>query len=712
MDDGAAVATLVEDASSSGPGVTETPRRSGAGASPSGGGGITTAEQTTPVRSSGDCGTPQQPPPPLQQPRVERIDVQCNGMPGTLLITAQAILCRCKACSCSPANTRNGGRIMTPTEFERHAGCVASKKWRRSIKVVGAGGRAALAHGGLSVGRWLEQNGFVVDDEGKGGAQPRTPQQGPQGGKQAGGGTTPGAPSGKRGGAGPARSWVGKGAGASWPKQPAPAPAMDTERLLSMQSSMFHFGMPGGMGGQAGGHMGSPSSQFMHPSAAAAAFQLQLQRSYELRLMQLRLAQAADSPRSSGDPHASPALGQRSASVPVGGCVASARGSGREPRGEAGLGGRSRRGGGTGAGDISRGGAPEDELLAAANLLELLKSAPLDAAEEGDDGEARSDGSARHRRATTDDVPRQATARTGGTGGDGPAAAAAAATKRPRRVTADDADDCMSGDSSDVPAHRRNSHHKHQACQPPAGASPMYHGGAAMSMHHHAMAMDAGMYHPHGGTYGHGGLLPDPFRAQAAMLAQAHAHAQEAVAAEEAACGRGGGGGSGVGVGGSESDDGGSPRSARGRGGSGGTGEASSGRSGPPDGHSHGMMMHGGLPMMHSAPLMNDMMGMGMGMGMGGMGGMMGFNGMGGMMAALAAQQHIMQQQMPPGMGMGVMMGLPHGMSQQHAAALAMAGGMPYGMRHGGNGGGGGGGNGANGGGSRTPKRARPSMQQ
>ncbi|GFH17327.1 SAND domain-containing protein, partial [Haematococcus lacustris] len=44
---------------------------------------------------------------------------------------------------------------MTPTEFERHSGMQASKKWRRSIKVdMGRNG------GTMSLGRWLDANGY------------------------------------------------------------------------------------------------------------------------------------------------------------------------------------------------------------------------------------------------------------------------------------------------------------------------------------------------------------------------------------------------------------------------------------------------------------------------------------------------------------------------------------------------------------------------
>ena len=71
---------------------------------------------------------------------IDRVDVQCNGTPGTLLITTQAVVCKCPTCTVSAGP--QGGRVMTPTEFERHAGMSASKKWRRSIKVeLGGTGR-------------------------------------------------------------------------------------------------------------------------------------------------------------------------------------------------------------------------------------------------------------------------------------------------------------------------------------------------------------------------------------------------------------------------------------------------------------------------------------------------------------------------------------------------------------------------------------------
>jgi len=50
------------------------------------------------------------------KPTVDRVDVQCNGMPGTLLITTQAIVCKCPTCVTTAGP--QGGRVMTPTEFE------------------------------------------------------------------------------------------------------------------------------------------------------------------------------------------------------------------------------------------------------------------------------------------------------------------------------------------------------------------------------------------------------------------------------------------------------------------------------------------------------------------------------------------------------------------------------------------------------------------
>ena len=83
---------------------------------------------------------PQARPPAGKAKPVDRVDVQCNGIPGTLLITTQAIVCKCPTCITTV--TPQGGRVMTPTEFERHAGMQASKKWRRSIKVdLGGTGR-------------------------------------------------------------------------------------------------------------------------------------------------------------------------------------------------------------------------------------------------------------------------------------------------------------------------------------------------------------------------------------------------------------------------------------------------------------------------------------------------------------------------------------------------------------------------------------------
>lgn len=83
---------------------------------------------------------------------VDAVAVVCNGMQGLFLTEAQSIVCRCLSCSRS---CPDGSRVMSPTEFERHAGMAASKKWRRSIKI----DSDDLS---LSLGRWLEQQGVKV----------------------------------------------------------------------------------------------------------------------------------------------------------------------------------------------------------------------------------------------------------------------------------------------------------------------------------------------------------------------------------------------------------------------------------------------------------------------------------------------------------------------------------------------------------------------
>ncbi len=64
-------------------------------------------------------------------PNVDRVNISCNGVRATFMIHTQTIVCRCPTC----AESAQGSRTMSPTEFERHSGMQASKKWRRSIKV-------------------------------------------------------------------------------------------------------------------------------------------------------------------------------------------------------------------------------------------------------------------------------------------------------------------------------------------------------------------------------------------------------------------------------------------------------------------------------------------------------------------------------------------------------------------------------------------------
>lgn len=75
--------------------------------------------------------------PPEEDPALgppPEVPVVCNGLTGTFRVEDQMFQCACS--SCDRKATRGAPLLMTPTEFERHAGMAASKKWKYSVRVV------------------------------------------------------------------------------------------------------------------------------------------------------------------------------------------------------------------------------------------------------------------------------------------------------------------------------------------------------------------------------------------------------------------------------------------------------------------------------------------------------------------------------------------------------------------------------------------------
>ncbi len=113
----------------------------------------------------------------------DTVRVVCNGVPGLFLLTDSSVICGCRECAAAlphhlltqPRLLMASCRSISPTEFERHAGMGATRKWRHSIKVLedvpanaplnnpllGSGIDLAAAAEGvalISIGRWLDDN--------------------------------------------------------------------------------------------------------------------------------------------------------------------------------------------------------------------------------------------------------------------------------------------------------------------------------------------------------------------------------------------------------------------------------------------------------------------------------------------------------------------------------------------------------------------------
>ncbi|GBF88800.1 hypothetical protein Rsub_01701 [Raphidocelis subcapitata] len=83
------------------------------------------------------------------------LQVAANGHAGLYVVARAAVRCLCVPCAdARGAADPRGGALMTPTEFERHAGVAAAKKWRFTIKVTHCGEPA------VCLGRWLELRGL------------------------------------------------------------------------------------------------------------------------------------------------------------------------------------------------------------------------------------------------------------------------------------------------------------------------------------------------------------------------------------------------------------------------------------------------------------------------------------------------------------------------------------------------------------------------
>ena len=98
----------------------------------------------------------------------EQVRVSCNGVPGVMLVSDKLFVCRCGAClrreakvsSSGHPGQRHASSTFTPTEFERHAGMAASKKWKYSVRVDDPAHNPADGSI-LTIGRWLDDRGHT-----------------------------------------------------------------------------------------------------------------------------------------------------------------------------------------------------------------------------------------------------------------------------------------------------------------------------------------------------------------------------------------------------------------------------------------------------------------------------------------------------------------------------------------------------------------------
>jgi hypothetical protein len=99
-----------------------------------------------PTGSGAPGVTPPRPHPPT-------VRVVCNGNPGAFMLPAQLVRCGCAVCAATAAAHYVPHLELTPTEFERHSGMGASKKWKYTLRVGG--------DNGSTLGQWLDDHHIV-----------------------------------------------------------------------------------------------------------------------------------------------------------------------------------------------------------------------------------------------------------------------------------------------------------------------------------------------------------------------------------------------------------------------------------------------------------------------------------------------------------------------------------------------------------------------
>ncbi|KFM23217.1 PHD finger protein 11-like protein [Auxenochlorella protothecoides] len=92
----------------------------------------------------------------MAMPLPECINIVCNNVKGVFWTSSQRLTCQCRDCAGLGEKLGVMPLQLTPTEFERHAGMAASKKWKYTLRVPMEGGEAAL------LGDWMEARGLAV----------------------------------------------------------------------------------------------------------------------------------------------------------------------------------------------------------------------------------------------------------------------------------------------------------------------------------------------------------------------------------------------------------------------------------------------------------------------------------------------------------------------------------------------------------------------
>ncbi|KAL4439949.1 hypothetical protein ABPG75_002950 [Micractinium tetrahymenae] len=84
---------------------------------------------------------------------IQEVEVVCNVLAGTFLVERQMMACYCPQCKLKAAREGLRRIVVSPSEYERHAGMGQAKKWKWTVHT---------SDDKMTIGDWLTENGLDI----------------------------------------------------------------------------------------------------------------------------------------------------------------------------------------------------------------------------------------------------------------------------------------------------------------------------------------------------------------------------------------------------------------------------------------------------------------------------------------------------------------------------------------------------------------------